>query len=80
MPETCTASNMYVGIQVAPGAGNSWTVCANVNGTVLTEPCCTISGGSATECNETANRGNLTVAQTFNWEFLASGTPTANGS
>ena len=78
-PENCTASRMYVGLQNAPGAGTSWTVCANVNGTVLSEPCCTISN-TETECNETASTGAIVGAQTFNWEFAATGAVAGTGS
>ena len=78
-PENCTASQMYVGLQTAPGAGNSWTICANVNGTVLTEPCCTISNTALT-CSETVSTGTIVGGQIFNWEFAATGAVTGSGN
>lgn len=77
-PETCTASKLYAEVATAPGAGNSWTVSVNVNGTALTEPSCQISG-TATSCSETTSTGTVTVNQSLNVEFLEGGTATSTG-
>lgn len=78
-PENCTASKMYVSLNTAPGAGTSWTICANVNGTVLTEPCCTISDTALT-CSETVSTGAIVGGQIFNWEFAATGVVAGQGN
>lgn len=73
MPLASTCSNLYVGLQAAPGAGNSWAVSLNINGTASTNVTCTISG-TATTCSDLTGSESIAADATVNIEFLESGT------
>ena len=53
-PVAATVSNFYVDVSAAPGGGNSLALTIRKNG-ADTSVTCTISGASATSCNDTAH-------------------------
>ena len=79
MPLGSTCSNIYAEVATAPGAGNSWAVSLNVNGTASTAVTCTISGTGLT-CSDTTGSESIAANDTLNFEFLESGTATGTGN
>ena len=73
-PFTMTCRNMYVALTTAPGAGNSWTVTNQPNGSNgnLT---CTISD-TATTCSDLTNTDTFTAGQQMRVNFTEGGTAT----
>lgn len=71
-----TFANLYVANSTFPGTGNSHAFTLMVNGTA-TNITCTISGGSATTCNDTAHTAAIMAGQTMYVRDIATGTPNA---
>lgn len=68
-----TVSNMYVQLSQALGAGNSVTVTWRDNAASKTVTC-TISGASATACNDTTHSFNVANGDLLDYQLVFSGT------
>ncbi len=71
-PVAATVSNFYVDVSAAPGLGNSLTFTwrRNSSDTSIT---CTISGASATSCNDTTHSVNVVANDTLTIKLVTSG-------
>lgn len=72
-PSATTVTNLQVGVSVAPGAGNSYTITLRDAGsdTALT---CQISGASATTCSDLTHSVNVAQNDLIDWKFVSAGT------
>jgi hypothetical protein len=71
-PQIGTISNFYVGTNVAPGAGQTYTVTMRKNASNQTVTC-TISGAAATTCNDTTHSFSVAAADNVTVQIVSSG-------
>jgi hypothetical protein len=72
-PATATVSKMYVQLSQALGAGNSVAVTWRANASSQTVTC-TISGASATSCNDTTHSFTATTGDLLTYQLVFTGT------
>jgi hypothetical protein len=71
-----TFRNLYVDLNVAPGAGQTWTFALFVNG-VASGVTCPINGAAAQTCSDTSNSVAISAGQGFSLRAVASSGTTA---
>lgn len=71
-PQAGTVSNIYVNVNNAPGAGQTYTVTMRKNATNQTVTC-TISGAAATSCNDTTHSFAVAAADNVSVQITSSG-------
>lgn len=71
MAGAATISNLYVNVQQAPGAGQTYTVVLRKNQVNQTTTC-VISGAAATSCNDTAHSFNVAAGDNVTVQITTS--------
>lgn len=72
-PSATTITNLQVGVSAAPGAGNSYTITLRDGGVDQTVTC-SISGASATTCNDLIHSVNVAQGDLIDWKIVSAGT------
>lgn len=72
-PSATTITNLQVGVSAAPGAGNSYTITLRDGGVDQTVTC-SISGASATTCNDLTHSVNVAQGDLIDWKIVSAGT------
>jgi hypothetical protein len=75
---TGTASGFYASVAIAPGTGNSYAFTFRDNGS-NTSITCTISGASATTCNDTTDTASVNAGDLVDYSIVTTGTSVAGG-